>query len=254
MKFSKIGFFMLPAFFAALLWGGAVSAGPPEPPAAKYLEVDKEPFHIKYPQGENLLEISTILQKAQKRMESRYGYVPPEPVPIIIYATTKEFQAATDKPKWMAALARKDGLHFQPTRVLRAKGSLEVVMSHEYTHWVQNYLTAYNCPHWLAEGLAVLESGEGATMEKEFAKEKSKHLPSLKQMEQDIMTSQDQKKVRLAYFRAYQFSSYLEHKFGIKKVAQLQRTMGEGKDINTASTEVFGQSMEELVEKWRKGA
>lgn len=231
--------------------GAGSAASGPRP--VKYLEVEKGPFLIKYPQGENILQVSDILLKAQKKMESRYGYNPPEKIPIIFYATSKEFQDATGKPH-LAAVARKDGLHFQPTRALHAKGSLSVVITHEYTHWVQNYLTNYRCPHWLAEGLAVLESGEGADMEKEFSKEKSHNLPTLKQMEQDIKNSTDQKKLRRAYFRAYQFSAYMEHKFGIKKVAQLLRTLGQGKDINTASKEVFSQSMDELAEKWRKSS
>lgn len=255
MRLFKAGLFSAMMGFCSLFLGvtAVLAASPQGPPPANYLEVEKGPFRITYPQGENIQEPAAILLSAQKRMESRYGYVPQEKVPIIFYATPGEFQAATHKPGWMAALARKDGLHFQSIRALRAKGSLSVILTHEYTHWVQNYLTNYRCPHWLAEGLAVLESGEGAAMEKEFAQVKDRNRPSLRQIEQEIKNSGDQKKMRLAYFRAYQFSYYLEHNFGIKRVTQFLRGLGEGKDPSASATDAFGSNLEELVERWRKG-
>ncbi len=168
-----------------------------------------EYFRIFYSNGTSQQEAETvlrILELAQHELRRRVeaatiSFVEKaRAVDLVIHDSTQEFVAVTGKPWWVAATTRNLQVDLQPVGVLMRRGILATTVRHEYSHAVIEALAGAPVPLWLAEGLAVYVSGEGALLKD------LKPAPrlTLAELEKRLAYPSSAQEMRLLYTQAHE--------------------------------------------------
>jgi SpoIID/LytB domain protein len=129
---------------------------------------------------------------------------------VVVYETTGDFVGATGRPPWIAAVAERGRLSFQPLGVLRRRGVLTTTPRHEFVHAALEALGAGRAPLWLAEGLAAHVAGEGPSL----ASAMSRTRLSVEEVERRLGEAKSQQEMRALYAAAYAEVSALVRREG----------------------------------------
>ncbi len=121
-----------------------------------------EHFSLRFPagRGAEAEAVAAALEAARSRFSARGLPAPAGRVSVALYESTAAFIQATGKAGWVAATADGRRLHLQPPAVLRARGTLDFTLAHEYLHLALWNATDARIPLWFREGVVLYFSGE----------------------------------------------------------------------------------------------
>ncbi len=106
--------------------------------------------------GEALFQAMTA---SLKTVEDFFGTAE-DKVSVRVYRTTGDFTAENRIPWWVGGILAGSEIRVQPVRVLKRKGILRSILTHEYAHLILGRATNERGPRWLHEGTAVYLAGE----------------------------------------------------------------------------------------------
>ncbi|MCA1592879.1 MAG: hypothetical protein LC754_09565 [Acidobacteria bacterium] len=187
-------------------------------PALPRLSLSSENFRVSYPSRVERRDVEAALRALEaargdvmRRLSSASvsagGLGSTE---LYVHDTAGDFAGATGQPAWVGAVARGRRIESQPLDALRRRGVLAGTLRHEYVHVAVEALGHGRAPRWLAEGVAVYVSGEGAAL----ARRARKTRMSLDELEQRLSRPNSPEEMRLLYAAAYREVSALASREG----------------------------------------
>jgi hypothetical protein len=84
-------------------------------------------------------------------------------VQLRVYPNVAMFRDSTGAPGWIAAITRGTTIRMQPAETLRAAGTLDETLRHEFLHMLIDQRAKKPLPLWLREGLVLVLAGTVAT-------------------------------------------------------------------------------------------
>jgi hypothetical protein len=184
-----------------------------------------------------------------QRLAEKYHLSHTVPVDIWLATTTAEFCQRTGRPWWQGAVYQDRIIHLQPVRVLRERGIWETIMRHELMHRLVEENSKGNCPVWLAEALAIYNSGEIAAL-KPVARWTKGDTLSWRGLERRLQTVTTKEEHERLYFQLYHLGQFWEREFRPNQTARLMMQLGSQKAFEQSCREVFGIPSRELEQSW----
>lgn len=185
-------------------------------------------------------DVVDFLEDRHYELSNRFRHTPNQPITLLLYPDRK-FRDVTRSPEWIGGLF--DGKIRVPLGGLnKLHGSARRVLTHELTHAILHSKSRGHCPWWLHEGLAQRMEGrkvEPSRYAELLAVDSSPNLRS-------------QKDASLSYLAALSFTEYLEGRSGFASLVWLLDELGDGKDLEPALTQIFGDGWSGLQRGWRE--
>lgn len=212
-------------------------------------------FLYYYPkESEPALRAAQMVERAYARLSSFFDFDFPAgtKIPIVLYASSIDFQGQTISPTLMPEGVRAFAEGFRHRIAIPFTGSekeYDSVVTHELVHIFQYLmgLTEGNIPLWYVEGLAnflayrLVEGGANPAME-----------PWMRDgafNENDILIPAND-------FRAYIFGealwAYIAEKHGVKKILEILAETKAWGDLDEGLRSVLGVSHLDLIKEWRE--
>jgi Tetratricopeptide repeat len=192
---------------------------------------------------EQAQKVLLLCEEARGRLAALYGTYPSR-VTVTLY-TPSEFRSATALHGWVLGVS--DGTIRLALGGRDDPASLLGTIRHEMTHHVVRAI-APSAPVWLHEGLAQIEEGRSA--EKALARLRDAGELRDTLLSAAILREHDPRRVALFYDATLAFTRYLDD--GQRgAIPRLLRELGAGKDEATAFREAFGDTRENLFERWK---
>lgn len=203
-----------------------------------------------------------VLQTAENLYGSvvaKMGFSAPGSVPLILYPNRDELRAAFGWGSDQSAL----GVYWQGTiRLLSPKAWITGTgakqqkvfqklnpIAHELTHYLLDFMTSGNYPHWYTEGLAqrVEHQATGFLwIESSSSLRQSLYTMSDLRDRFDQLANQP-----LAYRQSYLLVQYMAELGGEESLATLNRNLANGQSFERAVLEIYGQSTDDLYTHWQ---
>lgn len=208
-------------------------------------------FRLRYDGGVNEplgLAVLRILGDAFSEFAQRIGYVPPDPVTVVLETQT-DFEAA-GAPPWAEGVF--DGTVRIPVRgVEQPDRRLRGVLRHELAHSFVTLRTGGNCPTWIQEGVAQwLEGDDPARADAGLAaRARSGTLFPLLTLEapfQNLAPSD----VPVAYAESLSGLAHLLRLRGEPGLTRLLSALGDGLPSEEALPVAIGMSYPEFQKNW----
>ncbi|MCD6288155.1 MAG: tetratricopeptide repeat protein [Candidatus Hydrogenedentes bacterium] len=195
-------------------------------------------FVLTYERSEMRTQASRVLRMLDRiwykvGRDFRYFPKPGVKIPVVLYTPDKFFTAT-------GAGLHIAGLYDGKIRVpidpkTRDDKTLEMLLTHEYTHVVIRLIANDKVPFWLNEGLAQFESepfGTRQRVEIERAMRSGKLVP-LSQLDVTHLSLKSDG-LGLAYAESFAAVRYIHRKFGMRRVLALLNALGEGNSTEQA--------------------
>jgi stage II sporulation protein D len=125
-----------------------------------------------------------------------------------VYATVAEFRDSTGEPGWVAASTRGRTIEMQPEDVLRAAGTLESTLRHEFLHMLIEAYAHPGTPQWFREGLVLYLTAPAKPTLTTTA------VPDTAVLERSLRAPQSEEEMRRAYAQARALVAQLAEKHG----------------------------------------
>jgi tetratricopeptide (TPR) repeat protein len=175
---------------------------------------------------------------------------PNEPFTVLIY-TGDQYQRAIDVPDWSSGVF--DGkIRIAEGQLALAKGTLEAILRHEYTHAALSTLPA-QIPTWANEGLA--EHFEGADPDAARARvlkgKESGQLISWEDLNGAFVTIADKERAGLAYATAAALVGGLVSARGSYTLVTLVTQMENGASFDEAFLSTYASTPKAYFERWQ---
>lgn len=186
-----------------------------------------------------------LLEKAYFAVGGKLGIHPREPITVVIY-TGDQYKQVTNVPDWAAGSF--DGkIRVREGSLNLARGQLEGLLRHEYTHAVIATLPK-PIPTWMNEGLAQHFEGEDVDRLRRFlrrAKSESALLPF--EMLQGTFTAiKEPSQAQVAYATATVMVRTLVDKRGEYALQTLMSRLSGGEAFETAFFEVYATTPDKV--------
>ncbi len=211
-------------------------------------------FHLADQIGDIEKVISTLI-RAHQNMGDKLGYFPEE-VPVELFSNALEFQQKVGHStegfvQRMAGAGAECILVQMNSKVLQDPPFLYMILTHEYVHFLLHDMTQGNCPFWLTEGMAQLESQNltSTSMNLLEAAFRDNYLLPLEILEGPFEELEAEEVIKLAYAQSYMVVEYLIESQGYSWVREVLGALAEGKSI----LEVLrssGKTYDELEKEW----
>lgn len=162
-----------------------------------------------------------LAERLLKEAEERSGWDSPFRPQLRVYPTVAAFRNATGQPGWVAASTRGRVIRLQPPQVLRAAGTLEATLRHEFLHeLLESRAPAAAGAHaalplWFREGLVLYLS---ATRPAGLGRRRRGNFPTLDALEKALRQPHSPAELRQAYAAAQARVEDLVAKHGREKV------------------------------------
>ncbi len=207
------------------------------------------------------------MERAYHVLGSSIGYFPEGKTIIEIYPTTEGFNFASSLSKrdmevsGAIAICKFNRLMLLSPRNLAFGYRWLDALTHEYTHFLINRKTGYNCPLWLHEGIAkyhetlwrspqslYFTSGYESILYKGV---KEKSLISFARMEPSMVKLDTQEQVQLAFAQVSHAIEYMFKEYGQNSVKEVLEELGKGASPGRSFKRALGIDMEEFEKEWR---
>jgi hypothetical protein len=234
---------------------------PTQLPAASWLELRSPHFIMRYQEPEHKTA-SFLLQRAEKTREATahaIGFSPPAPCLIYLASSWEAFQSvqpAGKPPSWSVGTAypTQNLIILRSSRGMKGSGvDIEEVLRHEYAHLaLATVLKGHESPHWLSEGLAMLQS-RGWSLAWTFVLSRgvlTKGLIPLEKLADGFPA--DQYQAELAYAESFSLVSYIKTDVGPRALPRLITGLSYGLDAETAAHQATGLGLKDLERRWKE--
>ncbi|HSW62858.1 MAG TPA: tetratricopeptide repeat protein [Dissulfurispiraceae bacterium] len=214
---------------------------------AKYVDEKSERFRVVFDGhevGSSSRMVLRILDDAYRQIGRELNYFPDTTITVILYSK-RDFRDVTRLPEWVGgAYGIFDGVIRIPVRGAEGQEKeLRRVLFHEYTHALVHSLAA-SPPLWLNEGLAEYFSGG-------WSQRIGQHIPLTALHDKGSFAQLgDIRLVSLAYWESYSAVAYLIDRYGIDRVLQLIKKLGQTGNPDQAFRDALSISYRDLVETW----
>ena len=178
-------------------------------------------------------------------------------VKIYVYPTHDEFIKATGiKRLWAQGMANYEKKEIISYRW--SKGFLDSLLPHELTHLIFRDFVGFTgkIPLWMDEGVAKWEeayTGDKAVRIVKMLIKEGKYISIRQLINMDVRQEDDHELARNFYAQATTLVGYLIEKYGGIRFTQFCRQLRDGKDISSALSFVYAnsiRSVDELEKKW----
>ncbi|MGI6685551.1 MAG: peptidase MA family metallohydrolase [Bacillota bacterium] len=214
-------------------------------------ELSGEKFILRFQPGdENVAKM--VLDTAEEAfvpVNQSLKYTPYEKVPIVLYPDTvslnRSFGWAANESAmgvyWAGVIRILSPNHWITAGEMTERFKSEGPMSHEYAHFIVDYIAQGNYPRWLTEGIAqrVERKITGYEMELKGTEE----IYQLVQMDADFDLLPNQS---AAYRQSLAMVDFLVKKYGEDALYQILLALGKGKSLDRAFEENMGVNTKEF--------
>lgn len=217
-------------------------------------------FVVRYDPNANPATVElalTLLEDAYARVTADLGLAPRTSAQVALYDGA-EFRRVTGAHSWVGGLYQNGTLRLPIRNLERHRVTAARVLAHEFTHHVLRERVPA-LPTWWHEGIAqfVEDSGEasaerlrGVKRQMKLQKSSSKLL-SLDQVRGLRITKvASTGTVRLYYAQALAFMGWLVERFGTGALPSFLTALGTRTDVDAASKQAFGSSLDALYASW----
>lgn len=212
-------------------------------------------FNIKIDQNVQInpnFNITTILQYAHDKVAPDFGYIQHNKIPVVVYSRVEYTEALSGAPSWVeAAYDGKIRLALATNQKNFDQITSDIV--HEYTHVIIADITNNNCPRWFNEGIAKYEEYRHGESPRLYMLGLAYNTNTLLAWDKinDALLSSDSQTALLAYQQAFSFIYYLTQRFGMAKIVEVLKSLGNNIEFNTAIQQAYGVPLESLQKSWR---
>lgn len=214
-------------------------------------ELAGEKFVLRYqPEDKNIAQM--VLQTAEDAytpVNEILNFNPKEKIPIVLYPDT----ITLNKSFGWAANERAMGVYWAGViRILSPNYWIDDIdkeerfrsegpMSHEYTHFIVDYIAEGNYPRWLTEGIA--QRIEREITGYEIALNGEEEYYQLDQMDGnfDLLPNQS-----AAYRQSLAMVDFLVNEYGDDALNKILQSLGKGKTINKAFEESISLNVKDF--------
>ena len=222
-----------------------------------YAKIEAGDIELYFPPGgrQRAGELLDRATEAMGRLVTMIGYRPEMKTRIYLAGSTKDWrllQPGRQKvPNWAAGIA----FPYIGVVVLRQAAErggaidLDTTLVHELSHIVFRQATKGKpVPKWFVEGIAIYHS-------EDFSLERAKllvtaaatgRLYTLAELSHGFRVTD----ISLAYAQSFEFVNFLVGEFGRRNMNRFVKKLAEGTEFDTALTETFGKSLDELEKEW----
>ncbi len=183
-------------------------------------------------------EVVDYLESRYADLTSSFRHAPSQPITVLVYPQ-REFHDVTQAGSEVVGLY--DGKIRVPLAgMTRVDDRAQRVLVHELTHAVVHSKTRGNCPRWLQEGIAqVME-------ERPLPRS---HVAAVRKALAAVAPAEWPEKA-FSYPAALSFVRYLESRRSFDALVDLFDVLGEGKKIDAALHDVYGEGFADLSRHW----
>lgn len=228
---------------------------------AAYDQVESAHFTLYYTEEDRGVT-EMVLQTAENLYGSvvaKMGFSPPGRVPIIMYPSRQELRSAFGWGSEQSAL----GVYWQGTiRLLSPNAWISSTgakqqkvfqklnpIAHELTHYLLDFMTSGNYPHWYTEGLAQrIEHQITGFLWIESSSNLDQTLYTMAELRDGFDQLPNQP---LAYRQSYLLVTYMAELGGEESLATLNQHLAAGQSFERAVVEIYGQSTDTLYTNWQ---
>jgi hypothetical protein len=178
---------------------------------------------------------------AQQELKTEFT----RPISVFLHHDIDSFRRATGTAWWIAGMNISGQIHLQSTGVLQEKGLLVSTIRHEiWLTFIERAATGL-APPWLAEGLALVRSGEAARLS---SISKSDYQPAdLAGIDKILLSRQSRDKALAAYLVCIKLVRQLEDSCA-EGAAGIVLALGKGTELTSALAEQCNLNPDQLWE------
>lgn len=225
----------------------------------RYTSVRHGVFRFRYPKDQvELLEryVPALAQKAWDQMAERYGYVPPAPIDIELYATPEHFGVRTAGVARVGIQGVCFGRKLATVTPEGSPGNLGMTLWHELGHVFHIGLSDHRVPRYLTEGLAEWETkSQGRGWERELDRELHQVREAggefrLSRLSRAFSHARHAEDMAAAYYASSLLAEFIAEDFGEAKLIEMLGQMGQPRLAKEVVPAVLGRSWDELDKRW----
>lgn len=213
-------------------------------------------FNIKIDQdiAQNIdLDINKILNFAYNNVGPDFMFMQHGKIPVVVYNKDEYKEAMIDAPGWADAIYDGKIRIAVSTKQNNFKQLISDVV-HEYTHVIVASLTNNNCPRWFNEGLARYEEYQHGVTPRIYLLAIAYNTDEIIKWDNinEAIVSPNKERALLAYQQAFSFVYYLAQQYGMNKIIEVLKILGNKTNFATAVQQVYGISLANLQDNWRR--
>ena len=242
--------------------------------AAGFKEKTSEHFILRYfPPDEVMADYAlSSLEKIRRGASSLFGWSPDGKVLVEIYPDKKSFAIASTlgeeifEKSGTVGICKFNRIMILSPRNLALGYRWVETLAHEYTHFVINRITGYNCPLWVHEGISrwsdtvlISFSSETKTAASLYISDFSSNLLSqallrrklipFEKMQNSLVYLPTPDDISLAFAQVADFVDFLVSEYGAGKLHEWLNNM-RFSDEKKSFGKVFGISLESVKNRW----
>ncbi|MEY4549093.1 MAG: hypothetical protein RL685_5288 [Pseudomonadota bacterium] len=215
----------------------------------EYVTRQRGRFSIRYPKAEaDILDryVPGLLERAFQKFVSAYGFTPPEPIGIELYAQREHFAVRTSGLPQTAILGVCFGKTLAALTPQAEQLNWGMTLWHELAHVFHIQMSESHVPRWLTEGLAEYETLiERPEWRRHHDPElyqafRDRRLPQVARMNHVFSHAEDMQDMATAYYASSQISTFLVESYGRERVNRLLRSYASGALENAALAGALG--------------
>jgi hypothetical protein len=253
MRSNKLFFCLIISLSILLIYPFKIEAEPQN--IEKDFSVQKSPlsnkFFVRY-EGLSVsgtaFDVLSLLDEAYYDIGNDLGYLPEEPIEVIIY-TSEKYELPSAMPDWATGIY--DGrIHLKIGDIRKGRKHLKYIVYHEYTHALLRQWIKQDIPTWLNEGLAAYE---GLLHNKYVWKKPVKcKFYSLTELNEAFYKPKSKESVLCRYKLSKETVSYLVKRYGKYRLKDLLEKLSEGANLDSAFSSVYYINLVQFEKDWKE--
>lgn len=214
-------------------------------------ELEGERFILRFQPGDTNVAkmVLDTAEEAYHPVNKTLNFYPKEKVPIILYpdnvALNKSFGWAADESAmgvYWAGVIRILSPNFwikegNQEEIFRGEGP----MSHEYAHYIVDYIAGGNYPRWLTEGIAQQVERKVSGFEMPLTGETEIYCLDQMDREFDLLPNQS-----VAYRQSLSMVDFLVSEYGVDALGEILKKLGKGVTMDKAFGEVLSIDVQDF--------
>jgi len=206
--------------------------------------------------------LGDMLEEVYKSVTADYGFEPPDKTIVEVFPSLRAFGVRISGRPWIHTVGACTGRVIalaSPRSSPKLMGPYNVarVLTHEFTHTVTLAATENRIPHWLTEGLAVLQEGAPRSFEwTELLTDAIRRdaLFTLESIDWGFMRPRRPTDRPMAYAQSEWMCEFIIERFGYDRIDALLKALKEGQKQDEALKSLLGLTTQEFDEQFARWA